>query len=77
MHDVVSNDLETGMIHQVLNVASLSREEVIKANDFLAPFNQSVAQMAPKESRTASDQYRRHYLLSTCPEKQHSVDGTS
>ncbi len=60
MHDVMSNQLKPWMADQMANVVLRPGEEVVDANDFVTPFNQSIAKMTSKKPSATGYQYCRH-----------------
>ena len=60
MHDVVPNDLEVRIVHQMSDVGLPPGEEVVDADDVVAPLEQSLTQMAAEKPGSAGHENGCH-----------------
>jgi hypothetical protein len=60
--DIVAQDFEPRMVEEMCDVAPRAREEIVDADDFVAPAQQRVAQMTPDETRAARYKDSLHVL---------------
>ena len=68
--DVVADDFEVGVFQQMADVALVSREVVVDADDVVALFKQAFTQVGTDESGTTGDEYSLHWheivLIKAC-----------
>jgi hypothetical protein len=55
--DIVAHEFKTGITNEMLDIGFPTSEEVIETDDFIALFDEAVAEMGTEESGSASDQY--------------------
>lgn len=55
--NIMAHEFKAGMIVQMIDIALGAREQIIRTQDFMALFQQTVYQMRTKKSGPTSDQY--------------------
>jgi len=68
LRDIVADELEIRVYHQMRDVAFSPGEIVIQANDFVSLVEQAFAEMGAEEAGTAGDQNSHGGFLTTRPE---------
>src|SRR5437867_1473099 len=61
--DVVPHEFEPGMAHQMSNILLRAGEKVVQANDVIAHFKQTIAQMTANKPDSARDNSLHDLLL--------------
>jgi hypothetical protein len=66
--DVMLNEIEAVIAHQVGDIVSASRNKIVHCHDRMALFQETVTKMRPEKTGSAGDYYTHSYSLSASPE---------